>query len=76
MTTPETPWENLYSVDQVASLKGVNRRTVLRAIWRGELKAMSFGQGRRKVWLIYSITAERWQPRSIGRPKKERSGQP
>jgi len=70
-------WQSFRSVDQVAQQKGVNRRTVLRAIWRNELPALAIGEGRRKTWMIATIAADRWLPRSAGRPKKgERSGQP
>lgn len=59
------------TTDEVAREKNVNRETVLRAIRRGDLPATSFGQGKRKTWLIPRAVAERWQPNKPGRPPKK-----
>lgn len=58
------------TTDELAQQKKVHRETVLRAIRRRELPAISLGEGRRKIWLISQPNARHWTPKKPGRPRK------
>ena len=61
MTSPA----DLLTAAEVAALKGCDESTVTRAARAEEIPARRLG----RAWVIRRADAERWQPRTVGRPK-------
>lgn len=58
-------------VPAVATVKGVHANTVRAAIHSGELPARRLGRG----FLVQASDVESWQPRSVGRPRRQASAE-
>ena len=61
------------SVEDMAAMKGVSSRRIRALIEERAIVAFKVGEGRRGNWLILRESAEAWEPKPVGRPKKEPS---
>lgn len=60
---------NMVTIDEMAEMHQVNRKTIERGIDRGEIRAVKTGEGVRALWEIPRTEAEAYEPRGRGRPK-------
>ena len=61
----------LVSVAEFARRRGCHRRTVLKAIGRGEIQTAKMG----RIWMIWEQDNAAWTPRKAGNPNWTRKGE-